>query len=26
SSLHFELIKYTQGNSNQEWKKYVIGI
>ncbi|MGF1590160.1 MAG: HNH endonuclease [Pleurocapsa sp.] len=26
SSLHFELVKYTQGNSNQEWKKYVIGI
>lgn len=26
SSLHFELIKYTQGNLNQEWKKYVIGI
>ena len=26
SSLHFELIKCTRGNSNQEWKKYVIGI
>jgi len=26
SSLHFELVKYTRGNSNQEWKKYVIGI
>lgn len=26
SSLHFELIKCTQGNHNQEWKKYVIGI
>ena len=26
SSLHFEIIKHTQGNSNQEWKKYVIGI
>lgn len=26
SSLHFEIIKYTQGNHNQEWKKYVIGI
>lgn len=26
SSLHFELVKYTKGNSNQEWKKYVIGI
>lgn len=26
SSLHFEIIKYTQGNLNQEWKKYVIGI
>lgn len=26
SSLHFEIIKYTRGNSNQEWKKYAIGI
>lgn len=26
SSLHFELIKCTKGNLNQEWKKYVIGI
>jgi 5-methylcytosine-specific restriction endonuclease McrA len=26
SSLHFEIIKYTKGNLNQEWKKYVIGI
>lgn len=26
SSLHFELIKSTQGEHNQEWKKYVIGI
>ena len=26
SSLHFELIKCTQNNHNQEWKKYVIGI
>ncbi|BAU66341.1 HNH endonuclease [Stanieria sp. NIES-3757] len=26
SSLHFEIVKYTQGNHNQEWKKYVIGI
>lgn len=26
SSLHFEIIKHTKGNSNQEWKKYVIGI
>lgn len=26
SSLHFELLKCTQGNHNQEWKKYVIGI
>ena len=26
SSLHFELVKMTQGNSNQEWRKYVIGI
>ena len=26
SSLHFELVKCTRGNSNQEWKKYVIGI
>ncbi|MDJ0577008.1 MAG: HNH endonuclease [Xenococcaceae cyanobacterium MO_234.B1] len=26
SSLHFEIIKCTQGNLNQEWKKYVIGI
>lgn len=25
SSLHFELIKYTKGDLNQEWKKYVIG-
>ena len=26
SSLHFELVKHTRGNSNQEWKKYAIGI
>ncbi len=26
SSLHFEIIKCTKGNLNQEWKKYVIGI
>ena len=26
SSLYFELIKHTQGNRNQEWKKYAIGI
>lgn len=26
SSLHFEIAKHTRGNSNQEWKKYVIGI
>ncbi len=26
SSLHFELIKSTKGDNNQEWKKYVIGI
>lgn len=26
SSLHFEIVKCTRGNSNQEWKKYVIGI
>jgi len=26
SSLHFEIIKCTRGNLNQEWKKYVIGI
>ena len=26
SSLHFELVKMTQGNLNQEWRKYVIGI
>jgi 5-methylcytosine-specific restriction endonuclease McrA len=26
SSLHFEIIKYTQDERNQEWKKYVIGI
>jgi 5-methylcytosine-specific restriction endonuclease McrA len=26
SSLHFEIIKYTQDDRNQEWKKYVIGI
>lgn len=26
SSLHFELIKCTQGNHNPEWKKYAIGI
>ena len=26
SSLHFELIKSTRGDRNQEWKKYVIGI
>jgi 5-methylcytosine-specific restriction endonuclease McrA len=26
SSLHFELLKHTRGNHNQEWRKYVIGI
>ncbi|WP_013320423.1 HNH endonuclease [Gloeothece verrucosa] len=26
SSLYFELIKHTRGESNQEWRKYVIGI
>ena len=26
SSLHFEILKHTQGQSNQEWRKYVIGI
>jgi 5-methylcytosine-specific restriction endonuclease McrA len=26
SSLHFELLKCTQDNHNQEWKKYAIGI
>jgi 5-methylcytosine-specific restriction endonuclease McrA len=26
SSLHFEIIKHTQDDRNQEWKKYVIGI
>lgn len=26
SSLHFELIKCTENNHNQEWKKYLIGI
>ncbi len=26
SSLHFDIVKHTQGNLNQEWKKYVIGI
>jgi len=26
SSLHFEIVKNTKGNLNQEWKKYVIGI
>ena len=26
SSLHFELVKHTRGDSNQEWRKYVIGI
>ena len=26
SSLHFELVKCTRGDLNQEWKKYVIGI
>jgi 5-methylcytosine-specific restriction endonuclease McrA len=26
SSLHFELVKHTRGDLNQEWKKYVIGI
>ncbi|MGP0128527.1 MAG: HNH endonuclease [cyanobacterium endosymbiont of Rhopalodia musculus] len=26
SSLHFELIKYTRGNLNHKWRKYVIGI
>lgn len=26
SSLHFELARHLQGDRNQEWKKYVIGI
>jgi len=26
SSLHFELVKHTRGDSNHEWRKYVIGI
>ncbi len=26
SSLHFEIVKCTKGNLNQEWRKYVIGI
>lgn len=26
SSLYFELMKYTRGNENHEWKKYVIGM
>ena len=26
SSLHFELARHLQGNRNQEWKKYVIGV
>lgn len=26
SSLHFEILKYTKDNLNQEWRKYVIGI
>jgi 5-methylcytosine-specific restriction endonuclease McrA len=26
SSLHFELVKHTRGEHNQEWRKYVIGI
>ncbi|YAI82775.1 MAG: HNH endonuclease [cyanobacterium endosymbiont of Rhopalodia sterrenbergii] len=26
SSLHFEIVKYTKGNLNHEWRKYVIGI
>lgn len=26
SSLHFEIVKHTRGNVNQEWKKYVIGM
>jgi len=26
SSLHFELLKHTRENHNQEWRKYVIGI
>jgi 5-methylcytosine-specific restriction endonuclease McrA len=26
SSLHFEIVKNTRGNLNQEWRKYVIGI
>ncbi len=25
SSLQFELVKYTRGNLNQEWRKYIIG-
>ncbi|AFY78979.1 MAG: HNH endonuclease [Hydrococcus sp. C42_A2020_068] len=25
SSLHFEIVKHTRGNLNQEWQKYVIG-
>jgi 5-methylcytosine-specific restriction endonuclease McrA len=26
SSLHFEIVKHTRDNLNQEWRKYVIGI
>jgi 5-methylcytosine-specific restriction endonuclease McrA len=26
SSLHFEIVKCTKGNLNQQWRKYVIGI
>ncbi|PSO53708.1 MAG: HNH endonuclease [Cyanobacteria bacterium QH_8_48_120] len=26
SSLHFELARHLQGDRNQEWKKYVIGV
>ena len=26
SSLHFEIVKHTRGDLNQEWRKYVIGI
>lgn len=26
SSLHFEIVKYTKGDLNREWKKYVIGM
>lgn len=26
SSLYFEILKYTRGNRNDQWRKYVIGI